>query len=66
MAKELFDVVMKVHGKSKLALFVSDTGLHGDAVWLPLSQIETQTIPGKPDYLEVTMPVWLASKEGLI
>lgn len=66
MTKELHEVKMRIHGKSQKALLLSDTGEEKDARWLPLSQIETESIRGDATHLLVTMPTWLAEREGLV
>lgn len=66
MTKEIHDVTMRIHAKTARALLLSDTGEEKNAKWLPLSEIETVSIRGNPDHLEVTMPMWLAIKAGLV
>lgn len=66
MAKELHEATMRIHNKSVRALLLSDSGEEKDAKWLPLSQIETESIRGDSQHLKVTMPMWLAVKEGLV
>lgn len=61
---ELVDLTMHLHHKTEKAILVSDDGDEKRAVWLPLSQIEVETLKGNA--VEVTCPVWLAKNKGLI
>jgi hypothetical protein len=63
--RELIDIEMQKHAETEKAVLVSDTGMHEDAVWLPISQIEM--VPGPmPGMVTVTMPEWLAIDKGLV
>ena len=53
------------------AILVSDTGDEDDAVWLPKSLISFdrpgfEFKPGEPEWVEVTVPHWLAVDKGLV
>lgn len=61
---ELVDLTMQVHMKTERAILVSDDGDRDKAVWLPLSQIETE--PKSASVVIITLPVWLAHEKGLI
>ena len=65
MKSDLVDVTLTKHAETEKAILVSATGDKADAEWLPLSQIEIETI-GKGGVFEVTMPEWLAMEKGLI
>ena len=64
MKSDLVDVTVQVHAWTDRAIRVSDDGDDAHAVWLPLSQIEVLKRP--KGIAIVTMPEWLALKEGLI
>ena len=61
---ELIEIEMQMHSSTQKAILVSDDGNDDNAVWLPLSQIQTRQKGGAR--MIVTMPEWLATKEGLI
>lgn len=63
---ELVDLRMCLHAETDAAIRVSDDGFDTHAKWLPKSQIEYEPVPGKPRYVDVTMPEWLAMDKGLI
>jgi hypothetical protein len=49
------------------AVQVSDNGSERDAIWLPLSQIELMQETAKDSgVFEITLPAWLAKKNGLL
>jgi hypothetical protein len=62
---DLVDITMKKLAETGKAILVSDTD-HGEGVWLPLSQCEVSKVKGKSQYVVITMPEWLALKNGLI
>lgn len=62
MPKELVDLTMQLHHETEKAILVSDDGEEGHAKWLPRALIEVNKL--KPNIVEVTMPVWLAEREG--
>lgn len=62
MKSDLVDIEMKIHHRTERAILASGDGERGSAVWLPLAQIEVETINGKT---VVTMPGWLAEEKGL-
>jgi len=59
----LVDLTLQIHAESRKAIKVSDDGDPKKAVWLPLSLIE---IEKKGKFVEVTLPEWLAKREGLV
>lgn len=60
----IIDVEVKVHARTDKGIRVSTTGQQIDAEWLPLSLIE---VDDKSDGMaEITLPEWLAQKNGLI
>jgi hypothetical protein len=63
MKFEQVDILMSIHRKTDSAILASDDGDRDNAVWLPLSQIE---MVSKGQWVEVTMPEWLAKDKGLI
>jgi hypothetical protein len=66
---DLVDLTMVLHAWTQRAIRVSDTGENEDAKWLPLSQIEVaeaQDTWRRGTKIIVTLPEWLAKKEGLI
>ncbi len=74
----LHDLTMALHYDTGKAVYVSETGEEKKAVWLPHSLIEIErharfvqgtNKSGKPvslPVLTVTLPEWLAKKQGLI
>lgn len=64
---ELTTVVMHMHRETKKAIHVSENGDEARAVWLPASQIEDMTEVQKGSNVwEITLPMWLAKKNGLL
>ena len=61
---DLIEIEMQMHSHTQKAILVSDDGNDDNAVWLPVSQIQTRDKGGAR--MIVTMPEWLAMKEGLI
>ena len=64
MSNDLIEIEMQMHSHTQKAILVSDDGDDDSAVWLPVSQIQTRDKGGAR--MIVTMPEWLAMKEGLI
>lgn len=62
MAKELFDIVVKIKHRTEKAVLV--TVDDDNEEWLPLSQIEVDD--NKDGTHTVTAPVWLLTDKGLI
>ena len=62
---EIIDLSMELHQETAAALFLSDDGDRCNAVWIPKSQIEDIDRSKEP-IIEVSIPEWLALKEGLI
>lgn len=74
----LHDLTLAIHYDTGKAILVSETGEEAKAVWLPKSQVEIhdtgkQTTGVKKNgetimlpLAEVTLPEWLAKKNGLI
>jgi hypothetical protein len=71
MPKPTVDLFLAIHHDTGKALLVSEAGDKDKAVWLPLSQIEvgTDRRPSQKDQnidlATITLPEWLAEKEGL-
>jgi len=65
---DLVDLEMIVHAKTAKAVLASDDGEKDNAIWLPLSLVEVEfTRDGiATKQATITMPEWLAKKEGLI
>lgn len=61
---DLVDLTLCLHHRTERAILVSDTGERDDAVWLPLAHAEIEQIKGR--MVMVTVPEWLALREGLI
>lgn len=59
------EVEMQIHRQTDRAIHASNTGDEEDAVWLPLSLVEVTPKTGHAS-VTVTMPEWLAKREGLI
>lgn len=53
------------HGRTERALLVSGDGERESAVWLPLSQIEMEQV-GSNKVHKISVPQWLATREGLV
>lgn len=67
MPRDLTDLTLTFHAETDAAVLVSDDGDREKAIWLPKSQIELDDDnPSEGDSVEVTLPFWLAKKEGLI
>ena len=62
--KELTDLTVQVHAETAKAVLVSNDGDRDKAVWLPFSPIEIDT--SNSNYLQITLPEWLAQDKGLI
>lgn len=65
MKSDLIDLTVQLHHTTDRAILVSDDGDRDKAVWLPLSQIETDPTE-QPGIVIVTCPQWLAKDKGLI
>lgn len=61
---EVVDIRGLVHSRTNRAILFSDDGGQENAVWLPLSQVEVE-MHGR-GIATVTMPEWLAVKEGFV
>lgn len=68
MRSDLVDLLLFEHHRTDAAVLVSDDGEEKSAVWIPLSQVEIESKPGKPGGREVivTIPQWLAESRGLV
>jgi hypothetical protein len=64
MNNGLTNIDVKILASTERAVRVH-TGEKGDAVWLPLAQIEL-TATATPGVHSLTLPEWLATREGLI
>ena len=74
----LHDLTMALHYDTGKAVLVSETGEESKAVWLPRSQVEVDNTGKSTDAVKkdgqiirvtlvtVTLPEWLAKKNGLI
>ena len=65
MRSDLTDISCFFHAETGLAVFVSDDGDEDKAVWLPKSEIEIHG-SADPRIVDITLPIWLARKKGLI
>jgi hypothetical protein len=61
---DLVDIEVQIHHDTGSAVRVSLDGNDKKSVWLPLSLIEVEH--GKRGIATVTLPEWLAQREGLI
>lgn len=61
---DLVDITMVKFAETEKAVLVGETDKRELAVWLPKSQIETESEGGLS--VTVTMPEWLAMQHGLI
>ena len=60
-------IAMTYHHTTVKAVLLSNDGLKKNAVWLPLSQIVMNPYdPSPDDVVQVTAPVWLLEKNGLV
>ena len=67
MTKECETITMTYHHTTVKAVLLSNDGLKKNAVWLPLSQIKMDPYdPSPDDVVQVTAPVWLLEKNGLV
>jgi len=62
---DLVDIEMLIHRTTERAILASDDGVSANAVWLPLSLIETSR-PDRGEAVTVTLPAWLATEKGLV
>lgn len=62
---DLVDLEMFLHAETDKAVFVSDTGIRKDAVWIPKSQCEVEIKSGRFS-VTVTMSERLATEKGLV
>lgn len=65
MRSNLVDLMLYVHAETERAVRVSDDGDLAKSVWLPKSQCEVDYTK-QPGVAVVTVPEWLATKEGLV
>jgi len=65
MNREMIDLTLHLHHETPMAILVSETGDEKKAVWLPKSQCDIEGKRGS-DSIIVTLPEWLALREGLI
>ena len=69
MKANLFDCKLRYwqESPSGKALLLSETDNRDDAVWFPKAELEIdQTRFGPGDYIDVTMPQWLAEEKELV
>jgi len=64
MSDKIKDVTLQLHHETPKACLFSDDGEEKNAKWVPKSQIEMERKRG--EIYEVTMPVWLATKNGWV
>lgn len=62
--KELTDITLELHFETEKAYLFSDDGDREKAKWVPKSQVEIEK--KRDNIYEVTMPIWLAAKNGWI
>ena len=62
--KELVDITVRKHAETDKAVLVSDDDDEDHAKWIPKSQCEIEPIRGKPGYVIMTPPSWLAEDKG--
>jgi len=62
---ELTDVTLQLVHETQKAYLFTDDGEEKSAKWVPKSQVEIELKRGSNIY-EVTLPVWLAQKNGWI
>ena len=60
---DILDTTVEIHAETDRAIFASQDGDEDSAVWLPLSQIEVNKRRG--DVADISVPDWLAEREGL-
>lgn len=61
------EVSVHLHFRTDAAVLVSDDGVRGNAIWLPLSLITIHDDTGlMSGVVEIELPEWLAIKEGLV
>ena len=63
-SSDVIDLMVHVHHRTDKAVLVSDDGDRKGAVWLPLSAIEIEELPG--GITQITLPEQLALDKGLI
>jgi hypothetical protein len=64
-ASDLIDVTLQLQHEKPLSIAVTDPATPGSKwIWLPKSQIEFEKLAGGA--VKVTLPEWLAKKQGLI
>ena len=61
---DLIEITVMIHHKTDRGVLVSDTGQEDDAVWLPLAKIDIE--PRRNGFAQISVPEWLAKREGLI
>jgi hypothetical protein len=61
---ELTDLELHLHHETEKAILVSNDSNRANAKWLPKSMVEIQEQNGV--IVEVTLPRWLAEREGLV
>lgn len=64
MSREMIDIDVEIVARTERAV-LAHTGNKEEAAWLPLSQIEVAS-SGFEGIHTVTLPEWLAVKEGLV
>ena len=64
MSDKVTEVTLELHHETEKAYLFSDDGDREKAKWVPKSQVEIEK--KRNDIYEVTMPVWLAAKNGWV
>ena len=59
---DFLDTTVEIHAETERAILASQDGDEGNAVWLPLAQIEIGRRRGH--FADVSIPQWLAENEG--
>lgn len=59
---DFLDATVEIHAETERGILTSQDGDEGNAVWLPLAQIEVGRRRGK--VADVSIPQWLAEKVG--
>jgi hypothetical protein len=60
----IVELYMQIHRQTDRAIFASTTGSENAAKWLPLSLVEVT--PHIEGISTVSLPEWLAIREGLV
>jgi hypothetical protein len=61
---DVHEFELQLHWETDKALLVSDTGIKEQAIWLPKSKIQFETVDG--GRVLIQCPEWLAIEKGLL